>query len=140
MDSSFDSDDLSTAFGTEMLAEREMVPEGFDNAPNSRDSMPIELVGGRRFLKVDQAANLRAGSKVSKIWEHGFGYRLLDNGLRDKYWRCKYCKAKKLLKITEAGNTTTSHAIRHLTPGLPSRPTKQARTPLGLCCTACAEH
>ena len=102
--------------------------------------MPIELVGGRRFLKVDQAANLRAGSKVSKIWEHGFGYRSLDNGLRDKYWRCKYCKAKKLLKITEAGNTTTSHAIRHLTPGLPNRPTKQARTPLGLCCTACAEH
>jgi BED zinc finger len=114
MDSSFDSDDLSTAFGTETLAEREMVPEGFDNAPNSRNSMPIELVSGRRFLKVDQTANLRAGSKVSKIWEHGFEYRSLDNGLRDKYWRCKYCKAKKLLKITEAGNTTTSHAIRHL--------------------------
>ena len=54
MDSSFDGDDPSTALGTETLAGREMVPEGFDNAPNPRDSMPIELVGRRRFLKVDQ--------------------------------------------------------------------------------------
>ena len=81
-----------TALGTETLAGREMVPEGFDNAPNSRDSMLIELVGGRGFLKVDQTANLRAGSKVSKIWEHGFEYRSLDNRLYDKYWRCKCCQ------------------------------------------------
>jgi hypothetical protein len=54
MDSSFDGDDPSTALGTETLAGREMVPEGFDNAPNPRDSMPIELVGRRRFLKVDR--------------------------------------------------------------------------------------
>ena len=36
MDSSFNADrpgdDLSTAFGTETLAERDMVPEGFVNA------------------------------------------------------------------------------------------------------------
>jgi hypothetical protein len=50
------------------------------------------LADGRRFLKVDQTANLRAGSKVSKIREHGFEYRLLDNGLYDKYWRCKNCQ------------------------------------------------
>ena len=37
--------------------------------------MLIELVGGRRFLRVNQTADLRAGSKVSKIWEHGFEYR-----------------------------------------------------------------
>jgi hypothetical protein len=49
-----------------------------------------ELASGRRFLKVDQTANLRAGSKVSKIREHVFEYRSLDNGLYDKYWRCKY--------------------------------------------------
>jgi hypothetical protein len=41
--------------------------------------MPTELVGDRRFLKVDQTANLRAGSKVSKIREYGFEYRSLDN-------------------------------------------------------------
>jgi len=85
MDPPFDGDDIPTALGTETLAGREMRLEGFDNVPNSRDSMPIELVGGRRFLKVDQTANLRAGSKVSKVQEHGFEYRSLDNGLYDKY-------------------------------------------------------
>jgi hypothetical protein len=63
MDSSFDDDDLSTTLGTETLAEREMVPEGFDNTPNSKDSMPVEFVGDRRFLRVDQTANLRAGEE-----------------------------------------------------------------------------
>jgi hypothetical protein len=53
MDSPFDGDDTPTALGTEMLAGREMMLEGFDSVPNSRDSIPIELVGGRRFLKVD---------------------------------------------------------------------------------------
>lgn len=67
MDSSFDDDDLSTALGTETLAEKEMIPEGFDNTPNSKDSMPVELVGDRRILRVDQTANLRVGPKVSKI-------------------------------------------------------------------------
>ena len=49
MDSSFDGDGLLIAFSTETSAGREMVPEGFDNAPNSRDSMPIELVGVEGF-------------------------------------------------------------------------------------------
>ena len=44
-----------------------MILEGFDNVLNSRDSIPIELVDGRRFLKVDQTADLRAGLKVPKI-------------------------------------------------------------------------
>jgi len=69
-----------------------MMLEDFDNVPNSRDSMLIELVSSRRFLKVDQTANLRAGSKGLKIREHGFEYRSLDNGQYDKYWRCKYCQ------------------------------------------------
>jgi hypothetical protein len=77
MVSSFDGDDLSTALGSETLAERKIMP---DDAPNSRDSMSIELVGGRKFLKIDQAANPCAGSKVSKIWEYGFEYRSLDYG------------------------------------------------------------
>jgi len=87
MDSSFDGDDLSTALGSETLAEREIMP---DNAPNSRDSTSIELVGGGRFLKIDQTVNRRAGSKVSKIWEHGFEYRSLDHGLCDKYRHCSF--------------------------------------------------
>ena len=43
MDSSFDADrpdaDLSTTFGTETLAERDMIPEGFTNTPSSRTDM-----------------------------------------------------------------------------------------------------
>jgi hypothetical protein len=74
MDSPFDGDDLSAALGTETLAGKKMVPEGFDSAPNSRDNMPIELIGGRRFLRIDQTANLyvesryrRSGNTVSSI-------------------------------------------------------------------------
>jgi hypothetical protein len=53
MDSSFDDDDLSTALSTETLAKREIAPESLDNTPSSRDNMPVELIGGRRFLKID---------------------------------------------------------------------------------------
>ena len=92
MDSSFNADrlgdDLSTAFGTETLAERNMVPEGFAHTPTPRTDMPIEVIGSGRYLRVDQSANLRANSVVSKIWSHSFEYRSLDHGLRDKYWRC----------------------------------------------------
>ena len=88
MDSSFNADrpddDLSTAFGTETLAERDMIPEGFANTPTSRTDMPVEVIGGGRYLRVDQSANLRANSVISKIWNHGFEYRSLDHGLRDK--------------------------------------------------------
>ena len=105
MDSPFDGDDILIALGTETLAGREMMLEGFDNVPNSRDGMPIGLVGGRRFPKADQTANLHAGSRVSKIWEHSFEYRSLDNGLYDKYWRCKYCQQCK--KAHHAGEERT---------------------------------
>ena len=74
----------STAFGTETLAEKAMVPEGFANTPSSGTDMPVEVFGGVRYLKVDQSANLRANSVISKIWNHGFEYRSLDHGLRDK--------------------------------------------------------
>jgi hypothetical protein len=78
-------DDLSTAFGPEILAERDMVPEGFDNESRPNPSIPVEIWMNRRFLRVDQSANLRAGSVTSKIWDYGFKYRPLNNGLRDKY-------------------------------------------------------
>ena len=60
IDSSFNADrpddDLSTAFGTETLAERDMVPEGFANTPTPRTDMPVEVIGGGRYLRVDQSA------------------------------------------------------------------------------------
>jgi hypothetical protein len=60
IDSSFNADrpndDLSTAFGTETLTERHMVPEGFANTPTPRTDMPVEVIGGGRYLRVDQSA------------------------------------------------------------------------------------
>jgi hypothetical protein len=53
----------------------------------------------RKVLKVDQSANLRVNSLTSKIWHYGFEYRSLENGLRDKYWCCRQCKATKLFKV-----------------------------------------
>ena len=59
IDSSFNADrpddDLSTAFGTETLAERDMVPEGFANTPTPRTDMPVEVIGGGRYLGVNQS-------------------------------------------------------------------------------------
>jgi hypothetical protein len=78
MDTSFDpDDDLSTAFGPETLTERDMVPAAYQNASSSNTDLPVEVIGGGRFLKVDQSANLRANSLTSKIWQHGFEYRAL---------------------------------------------------------------
>jgi hypothetical protein len=60
IDSSFNADrpdgDLSTAFGTETLAERDMVPEGFANTPTSRTDLLVEVIGRGRYLRVDQSA------------------------------------------------------------------------------------
>jgi hypothetical protein len=57
MDSSFNADrpdnDLSTAFGTETLAERDMVSEGFVYAPTSGTDISIKVIGDGRYLRVD---------------------------------------------------------------------------------------
>ena len=61
-------DDLSTALGTETLADRDMVPPDFDNTPgSSTDTMPIEIFEHRRFLRVERSVALRSRQKVSKI-------------------------------------------------------------------------
>ena len=114
MDFDFDEDnDLSSALGTETLAARDMVPEGFDNTPRAR--VPTEqLIQGRRYLKVDQSANKRNGSKVSKIWQHGGERRRIDDGTMDRYWRCGHCDNKRILKCPETGRGATSYPIRHL--------------------------
>jgi hypothetical protein len=54
MVSSFDAerpeDDLSTVLGTETLAERDMVPKGFQDRPNS---MTVEVINRAKYMKVD---------------------------------------------------------------------------------------
>jgi hypothetical protein len=67
MDFNIDNEDaFSTALGTETLAARDMVPEGFDNIPRAR-SLPERIIQGRKYLVVDQSANQRNQSRVSKI-------------------------------------------------------------------------
>jgi hypothetical protein len=56
--------------------------------------MPVEVIGGGRYLRVGQSTNLRANSVISKIWNHGFVYRSLDHRLRDKYWRLQVLQAQ----------------------------------------------
>jgi len=103
MDFGFDEeDDLSSALGTETLAARDMVPEGFDNTPRAR--VPTEqLIQGRRYLKVDQSANKRNGSKVSKIWQHGSELRALDTPNLEKHWLCNLCLPAKRLYMVSGG-------------------------------------
>ena len=84
--------DLSTALSSETVADRDMVPPGFDNTPgSSADTLPIEIFERRRFLRVERSATLRSGQKVSKIWDHGTEYRALDTPQLDKYWKCNHC-------------------------------------------------
>ena len=72
-------DDLSTALGTETLADRDMVPPSFDNTPSSSaDTLPIEIFEHRGLLRVERSTALRSRQKVSKIWDHGIEYRALD--------------------------------------------------------------
>jgi hypothetical protein len=47
------NDDLSTAFGTETLAERAMISEGFANTPSSRTDMSVEVIGDGRYLNAN---------------------------------------------------------------------------------------
>jgi hypothetical protein len=102
IDFDFDEDDdLSTALGNEALAARDMVPEDFDNIPRAPRA-PEQLIQGRRYLVVEQSANRRSHSKVSKIWQHGSELRALDTPKLDKHWLCNLCErvfssAKKLI-------------------------------------------
>jgi hypothetical protein len=49
-------DDLSTALGTETLADRDVVSLSFDYTPDSSaDALPIETFEHRRFLRVERS-------------------------------------------------------------------------------------
>ena len=59
-------DDLSSAMGTEALADRDLIPPGFDNGPRARiEGLPIEIFDNRRYLKVDRSATLRKSAKLA---------------------------------------------------------------------------
>jgi len=107
-------DDLSSAMGTETLADRDLIPPGFDNALRARtEGLPIEIFDNRRYLKVERSATLRKGAKRSKIWNHGTEYRALDTTHLDKHWKRQHCKNDKLLGITDG---TNQHFSRNPSP------------------------
>lgn len=71
-------DDLNNAMSTETLADRDIVPPGFDNTPRARtECLQIETFQHRRSLKVERGATLRKGAKISKVWNYETEYRAL---------------------------------------------------------------
>jgi hypothetical protein len=79
-------DNLSSAIGTETLADRDLVPPGFDNTSRARTKdLQIETFQRRRYLKVERNATLRKNAKVSKIWNHRTEYKTLDTTHLNKY-------------------------------------------------------
>ncbi len=60
---------LSSIIGSRTLTARDMVPEGFDNIPNAPPQE--QVIQGGRYLVVDQSANQRKQSQISKIWRYG---------------------------------------------------------------------
>jgi hypothetical protein len=64
-------DDLSTALGTETLADRDMVPAKFENtatsSSKSADTLPVEVYEHRKYLRVERSATLRNGTKLSRM-------------------------------------------------------------------------
>jgi hypothetical protein len=66
-----DSDDgLGSAMGTDILAAHDLAPEEQEdtlNQPFRSQGLPVRLIHGKRYLEVDQTANQRHQSKISKI-------------------------------------------------------------------------
>jgi hypothetical protein len=65
-DSDLLSDGLSSAMGTETLVTRNMVPESLPASSKGPAEQQVHHIRGERYLVVDQTANRRFGSKVSK--------------------------------------------------------------------------
>ena len=63
---------------------------------------------------IDYTANLILEAKIFEIWHHDRERRRTDNDSFNKYWRCDYCKKRKLFKIAEHIDDAINYAIRHL--------------------------
>jgi len=100
----FDNDFRSST-GADSLPATTPVPEKGPTAPPRNDIVVWDRI---EYLQVEQTASQRAGSKLSKIWDHGYELRALP-GL-EKYWLCKHCARQRPIKIGKGNN---SAAQRH---------------------------
>jgi hypothetical protein len=81
--SDLSDDDLSSAMGTETLLAHDLVPEGLLASSTGSAEQQIHHILGGRYLVVDQSANRRHNSKMSKIWQDGIELRALDSTERN---------------------------------------------------------
>jgi hypothetical protein len=77
------------------------------------NDLAFENYKGQQFIIVDHTVNIRNGSKISKIWRHGFERRRADDGFFNKYWRCGHYQYKKILKCVKKENKTINYFIRY---------------------------
>jgi hypothetical protein len=105
------NDDLSTAPGTETLADRDVVSLSFDYTPgSSADTLPIEIFEHRRFLRIERSVkrlitperNALAGNTIKvcgclKVWwDQGRQPQQLGSGEMAEYLNSGpivHCKA-----------------------------------------------
>jgi hypothetical protein len=95
------SDDLSSAMDTDTLLAHDLVPEDLPASSKGPAEQQVHHNRVVRYLVVDQTANRRPNSKVSKIWQYGMELRALDSPSLDKYWLRYQClPATQIYKIT----------------------------------------
>jgi hypothetical protein len=76
--------------------------------PNRR--CPERAIDGKIWHLLEQAANIRRGSPISPIWEHGAEYFDITEPKKPHRWICNYCNGSVTLQLTQS----TSNASRHL--------------------------
>jgi hypothetical protein len=76
--------------------------------PNRR--CPERVIDGKMWHLLEQAANIRRGSLISPIWEHGAEYFDITELEKPHRWICNYCDGSVTLQLTQS----TSNASRHL--------------------------
>jgi hypothetical protein len=80
--------DLSSAMGADTLLDHDLVADALPASSRDPAEQQIHHIKGARYLVVDQTANRRHGSQVSKLWQYGMELRALDSPKLDKYWLC----------------------------------------------------
>jgi len=67
-------------------------------------------INGKSWLQVTHIPNIRRGSRVSRIWEHGAEYIDLSTDLPINHWICDHCDT--VIKLSRS--QTTWNISRHL--------------------------